>query len=413
MTLLRLPTVSHSPMPLPGRLFLGLLRKIACGHLMLSTPDGTQYVFGNPHAVPCATLHIRDWRACRAILRSGDIGFADALREQWVDSPDLTALMRLAIRNEAAVATTVHGGPLARVWYGLRHRLRRNTRAGSRRNIHAHYDLGNAFYGAWLDETMTYSSACFEGDWQRPLAEAQLAKYRRIFESLALAPGMRVLEIGCGWGGFALYAAGRGVQVHAVTISQEQYALAVARVQAAGLGDRVEIALRDYRELEGQYDAIVSIEMFEAVGEAYWPVYFETLQRRLKPGARALVQSITIADAQFERYRASSDFIRETIFPGGMLPSPQRFIAAAKRAQLDAGAVFAFGRDYAHTLRHWHAAFETRLETIRALGFDEPFIRIWRLYFAYCEAAFEEGRTDVVHFVLQRSASRRYDLTAA
>ena len=288
----------------------------------------------------------------------------------------------------------------------LRHRLRRNTRAGSRRNIHAHYDLGNAFYGAWLDETMTYSSACFEGDGQRPLAQAQTAKYQRIVDTLALAPGMRVLEIGCGWGGFALHAARLGIEVYGVTISQEQHAWATERVRAAGLGDRVSIALLDYRELSGQYDAIVSIEMFEAVGEAYWPRYFDTLRRLLKPGARALVQSITVADAQFERYRASSDFIRETIFPGGMLPSPQRFVRAAMQAHLDTVPVFAFGRDYAHTLRRWRDAFESHLDAVSALGFDDAFIRIWRLYFAYCEAAFEEGRTDVMHFVLQRNYGR-------
>jgi cyclopropane-fatty-acyl-phospholipid synthase len=402
MTLLRLPTAVHLPMPLSARLFLALLRKIRHGHLTLSTPDGTQHVFGDPREAPAATLHLRDWRACRAILRAGDIGFADALRAQWLDSPDLTALLRLAIRNEAAVAATVHGGPLARLWYGLRHRLRRNTRAGSRRNIHAHYDLGNAFYGTWLDETMTYSSACFEGDWQRPLAQAQTAKYQRIVDTLALVAGMRVLEIGCGWGGFALHAARLGIEVYGVTISQEQHAWATERVRVAGLGDRVSIALLDYRELSGQYDAIVSIEMFEAVGQAYWPRYFETLRRLLKPGARALVQSITLADAQFERYRASSDFIRETIFPGGMLPSPQRFVHGAMQAHLGTVPVFAFGRDYAHTLRLWRDAFENHLDNVRALGFDDAFIRIWRLYFAYCEAAFEEGRIDVMHFVLQK-----------
>ncbi|WP_322028927.1 cyclopropane-fatty-acyl-phospholipid synthase family protein [Paraburkholderia sp. J76] len=413
MRLLRLPTAVHLPMPLAPRLFLALLRKIGHGHLALTTPDGMQHLFGNPQEAPAATLHIRDWRACRAILRAGDIGFADALRANWLDSPDLTALMRLAIRNESAVATTMHGVPLARLWYALRHRLRRNTRAGSRRNIYAHYDLGNAFYGAWLDETMTYSSAWFEGDWNRPLAEAQHAKYQRIIDTLELAPGMRVLEIGCGWGGFALHAARRGICVHGVTISREQYAWASDCVRAAGLEDRIEIALCDYRQLDGQYDAIVSIEMFEAVGEAYWPLYFDTLRRLLRPGARALVQSITIADALFERYRSSSDFIREMIFPGGMLPCPQRLIHAAGQAHLEASAVFAFGRDYAHTLRHWRASFESHLDYVRALGFDDAFIRIWRLYLAYCEAAFVEGRIDVMHFILRELAAPSGKTTAS
>ncbi|WP_322069145.1 cyclopropane-fatty-acyl-phospholipid synthase family protein [Paraburkholderia bannensis] len=404
--LLRLPGISNRPIPLASsvssRVFLGLLRRIRHGHLTLTTPDGSRYVFGDLRDGPGATLHLHDWRACGAILHSGDIGFAQALREQWVDSPDLVALLRLAIRNEAAVATTVHGGPFARLWFGLRHRLRRNTREGSRHNIHAHYDLGNEFYALWLDRTWTYSSACFDGDMQRPLADAQAAKYQRVIDTLGLQPGMEVLEIGCGWGGFALHAARQGIRVRALTISQAQYALAVERVMSAAQGARVSVELCDYRDAVGQYDAIVSIEMFEAVGEAFWPGYFDTLKRCLKPGARALIQSITIADALFEHYRASSDFIRETIFPGGMLPSPAQFGTAAQRAGLDARATLSFGRDYAQTLRLWRAAFESRLDAVRALGFDEAFIRIWRLYFTYCEAAFDEGRTDVMHFVVER-----------
>ncbi|MBN3856212.1 class I SAM-dependent methyltransferase [Paraburkholderia sp. Ac-20340] len=409
--LLRLPGFADKPVPLASRLaapvssrlFMALLRRIRHGHLTLTTPDGNRHVFGDLHDEPGAALHLHDGRACAVILRAGDIGFAQALREQWVDSPDLVALLRLAIRNEAAVAATVHGGTLARLWFALRHRLRANTREGSRQNIHAHYDLGNPFYALWLDRTWTYSSACFDGDLQRPLADAQAAKYQRVIDTLGLRPGMEVLEIGCGWGGFAIHAARQGIRVRALTISQAQYAIAVERVMASAQGERARVELCDYRDAQGQYDAIVSIEMFEAVGEAFWPAYFATLARCLKPGARALIQSITIGDGQFEHYRASSDFIRETIFPGGMLPSPGQFATAAQRAGLDARATFAFGRDYAHTLRLWRAAFEAQLDKVREQGFDEAFIRIWRLYFAYCEAAFDEGRTDVMHFVVGRA----------
>jgi cyclopropane-fatty-acyl-phospholipid synthase len=408
MTLLRLlPGISHRPIPLSprvsARVFLALLRRVRHGHLTLTTPDGNRHVFGDLHDSRGAALHLHDWRACAAILHAGDIGFAQALREQWVDSPDLVALLRLAIRNEAAAAATLHGGLFARLWFALRHRLRRNTRDGSRQNIHAHYDLGNDFYALWLDRSWTYSSAYFDGDPQRPLADAQAAKYQRVIDTLGLRAGMEVLEIGCGWGGFALHAARQGIRVRALTISQAQYALAVERVEAAAQGERVNIELCDYRDAVGQYDAIVSIEMFEAVGEAFWPDYFATLERCLKPGARALIQSITIADDLFEHYRASSDFIRETIFPGGMLPSPAQFNVAARRAGLDARATLAFGRDYAQTLRLWRASFEAQLEAVRALGFDEAFIRVWRLYFAYCEAAFDEGRTDVMHFIVERT----------
>ncbi|KKL35731.1 cyclopropane-fatty-acyl-phospholipid synthase [Burkholderia contaminans FFH2055] len=401
MTLLRLLSPASQPaMPLSARLFIALLRQIHDGHLTLVTPEGAQHVFGDPHRQPAATLQVRDWRACRAILRAGDIGFAEAYRAGWIDTPELVALLRLAIRNQPVIATTVTGGRLARLWYALRHRLRMNTRAGSRRNIHAHYDLGNDFYGLWLDDTWTYSSACFDGDAQRSLADAQAAKYQRIVDSLGLRTGMRVLEIGCGWGGFAVHAARQGIRVHGVTISQAQYALATERVARDGLSDRVTLELRDYRDVDGQYDAIVSIEMFEAVGETFWPVYFDTLRQRLKPGARALIQSITIIESLFDAYRTSSDFIREFIFPGGMLPSPERFIDAARRAGLAAEPVLAFGDDYARTLRTWRAAFEARIDSVRAQRFDETFIRTWRLYLAYCEAGFAERRTDVMHFIV-------------
>jgi cyclopropane-fatty-acyl-phospholipid synthase len=295
---------------------------------------------------------------------------------------------------------TVYGGWLSQVWYGLRHRLRRNTRSGSRRNVHAHYDIGNAFYARWLDPSLTYSSAVFDGHFEASLEAAQHAKYQRIIDTLGLRAGMRILEIGCGWGGFALHAARQGIHVHGVTISLAQLEFALQRVHEQRLADRVKLELRDYRTLTGQYDGIVSIEMFEAVGERFWPTYFGILRDRLMPGARALVQTITIDDSHFAAYRATSDFIREYIFPGGMLPSPERFIAVAKRSRLAGQVTLAFGRDYAETLRRWRSAFETQLEAIRAQGFDETFVRTWRLYLAYCEAGFDEGRTDVMQFVL-------------
>jgi cyclopropane-fatty-acyl-phospholipid synthase len=389
-----------SAMPMSARIFLGLLRRISVGHLVLVMPDGGRSVFGDPLMQPAALLFIRDWRACRAILRAGDIGFARAYRAKWLDTPDPCALLRLAIRNETALARTVAGGFVARCWHNVRHRLRLNTRAGSRRNIHAHYDIGNAFYGLWLDPTWTYSSAWFDGDAGLPLEAAQERKYRRIVDTLGLTAGMRVLEIGCGWGGFARHAARLGIRVHGVTVSTAQHAFAVERVAREGLSGLVDIELRDYRDVYGQYDAVVSIEMFEAVGERFWPAYFRVLRRCLAPGAKALVQSITIDDARFAAYRASSDFIRETIFPGGMLPSPERFARAARRAGLDARATLSFGADYARTLRCWRDAFEMHADAVRAQGFDEAFVRTWRLYLAYCEAGFDEARTDVMHFVV-------------
>ncbi|HVW52134.1 MAG TPA: cyclopropane-fatty-acyl-phospholipid synthase family protein [Trinickia sp.] len=388
-------------MPASARIFLALLDRLRIGHLVVDTPDGSQRLFGQAQAQPGAQLALRDWRACALMLRAGDIGFAQAYREGWVDSQDLSALLRLALLNENAMPQPVVGGMLARAWYRLRHWTNRNTKAGSRHNVHAHYDLGNAFYALWLDPGFTYSSALFEGDAHRSLEAAQSAKYQRIVDRLGLRPGMRVLEIGCGWGGFALHAARQGIHVHGITLSTEQLDYARTRVHREGLTELISLELRDYREVHGRYDAVVSIEMFEAVGEAFWRRWFAVVRRCLADGARSLVQTITIDERRFPAYRASSDFIREYIFPGGMLPSAERFVSQARQAGLRAQRSLAFGSDYARTLRGWRENFEANVNAVRAQGFDEVFIRTWRLYLAYCEAGFAEGRTDVMHFELE------------
>lgn len=396
------PTLVGQPaMPSSARLFLALLDRLRVGHLVVNTPDGSQRLFGRAHAQPGAHLALLDWRACALMLRAGDIGFAQAYREGWVDSQDLVALLRLAMVNEDAMPQPVVGGRLARVWYRLRHWMNRNTKAGSRHNVHAHYDLGNDFYALWLDTGLTYSSALFEGDADRSLDAAQSAKYQRIVDRLGLRPGMRVLEIGCGWGGFALHAASQGIHVHGITLSKEQLDHARARVHQEGFAASISLELRDYREVRGRYDAVVSIEMFEAVGEAFWRDWFKVVRQCLADGGRALVQTITIDEARFSAYRASSDFIREYIFPGGMLPSAERFVAQARRVGLRAQRSLAFGLDYARTLRGWRETFEANLHGVRAQGFDEIFIRTWRLYLSYCEAGFTEGRTNVMHFELE------------
>jgi cyclopropane-fatty-acyl-phospholipid synthase len=383
-----------------GRLFLRFLRRLKNGHLQLITPEGNRYLYGDLHQPPSATLKINDWRACGRILLAGDIGFAEAIAEGWIESPNLTALIRLAIRNQAALQRVVNGGRLTTLWYRLKHLLRPNTRSGSRKNIHAHYDIGNAFYERWLDGSMTYSSAIFDGDLEQSLHSAQLRKYQRIIDKLQLKEGDRVLEIGCGWGGFALHAASLGIHVTGVTISAAQ--LDIARQRTAHLQHLVQLKLCDYRDLAGEFDAIVSIEMFEAVGERFWPEFFQTVAARLKSGGRALVQSITIAEADFERYRSSTDFIQQYIFPGGMLPSCERFAAQATRQHLEVEQQYRFGFDYAETLRRWRSAWENSYESISAQGFDARFMRIWNLYFTYCEAGFDEGKTDVVQFLLHK-----------
>ena len=390
--------------PATGRLFLRLLTRLRAGQLTVVLPGGARLHLGTAQARPAAELRLLDWRACARILGAGDIGFGEALRRGWVDSPDLTALMRLALCNEAALEAAVWGNRLLGLWFRLRHALRANTRAGSRENIHAHYDLGNAFYGLWLDETWTYSSALFRGDHTLTLVEAQHAKYQRVIDVLGLKPGMRVLEIGCGWGGFACYAGERGISVRGITISPAQLEVGRERLARAGLGTTVQLDLCDYRDLRGQYDAIVSIEMFEAVGRSFWDGWFAQLRGLLAPGGRALVQSITIDEERFERYASSSDFIRHYVFPGGMLPSVKRFVAGAAAHGLVTRDLLAFGKDYAETMRRWSRQFEAARDAIGALGYDEVFVRTWRLYLAYCEAGFEEGRTDVVQFLLERRA---------
>ncbi len=297
------------------------------------------------------------------------------------------------------------GGRLA---YRLRHLLNRNTRAGSRRNIHAHYDLGNDFYQLWLDPSMNYSSAWFQGDLQGDLTEAQHAKVRRALHSAGVQPGQRVLEIGCGWGALAEMAAGEfQAQVTGVTLSTEQLAWGQQRMQAAGVAPQVDLRLQDYRDIQdAPFDAICSIEMVEAVGQAYWPSYFGTVARLLKPGGRACIQSIVIDDALFERYVQGTDFIQQYIFPGGCLPSPARFRAAAQAAGLRVVEEFAFGRDYAETLRRWHQRFAQQRSKVQAQGFDARFQRTWEFYLAYCEAGFDARSIDVVQYTLIKDGER-------
>ncbi|WP_373975632.1 cyclopropane-fatty-acyl-phospholipid synthase family protein [Chitinibacter sp. SCUT-21] len=390
-------------LPAAAKLFLHLLARLQFGHLQLITPQAECLTFGDLHQPPSATLQIHDWRACERIIKAGDIGFAESYEAGWIDSPDLTAVLRLALRNEAVLDRMVFGGKLSTLWYRLKHLLRPNTRSGSRKNIHAHYDIGNDFYRLWLDPSWTYSSAIFAGDRTQSLQAAQQRKYQRIIDCLGLKAGDRVLEIGCGWGGFAEHAAKLGIFVHGITISPAQLQIARERIDAQHLNALADLEICDYRDLQGQYDAIVSIEMFEAVGERFWSQYFETVAARLKAGGKALIQTITIDERYFARYRSSTDFIQQYIFPGGMLPSPERFVHAAQRAGLETHDQYRFGADYAETLRRWREDFEAQQHHIRQQGFDEAFMRIWRLYLCYCEAGFDEGRTDVIQFMLQKA----------
>ena len=392
--------------PAAARAVFGLLGRLHTGTLDVQLPDGSLAHFGGAagNGGPRASLRLNDWRACGAALKSGDIGFAETFIDGGWTSPDLVALLELFIANREAVDKMIFGSWWGSLAYRLKHLLNRNSRQGSRKNIHAHYDIGNPFYRLWLDETMNYSSALFEGDLTRPTAQAQAAKVRRALRECGVQPGQRVLEIGCGWGALAEMAAAEfGARVTGVTLSSEQLAFARDRMQRHGLAERVDLRLQDYRDIDEEpFDAIASIEMFEAVGREYWGDFFSTLRARLKPGGRACIQTITIRDELFERYARSTDFIQQYIFPGGLLPSPHAFRTEARKAGLEVSHELAFGSCYAETLRRWRVQFLARDNQVRQLGFDTRFMRIWEFYLAYCEAAFNSGDTNVMQFTLTR-----------
>lgn len=389
--------------PRSGRVLLSLLARLRHGRLNLVVPGGQTFSFTGDLPGPDATIHLEDWQVFDEVRRSGDVGFAEAyLDERW-HTPDLRALLELIAVNRAVLERLLYGKWWGRLFYRLRHLRRANTREGAKKNIHSHYDLGNAFYRSWLDETMTYSAALFEGDPERTLEQAQIAKYERILRRLGVNSDDHVLEIGCGWGGFAEYAARtRGCRVHGITLSVAQLEYARHRISEAGLSHLVEFSLTDYRDVRGSFDYVVSIEMFEAVGEKFWPAYFSAVRGRLKRGGRALVQTITIADELFAQYRKSTDFIQQYIFPGGMLPSPSIFRKLAGHAGFSVRDEHRFGIDYAETLKSWRNRYRKVSGELHALGFDARFERLWNFYLVYCEVGFRAASTDVMQLELHR-----------
>ncbi len=382
-------------------LAVGLAGKLNCGSLELHLPDGGRQLFSGQQPGPHGVLHLRSGRVARRYLTGGSLGFAESFIDGDWDTPDLATLLALLSLNEHAWGDGYFGGLWHRWLRRVQHLLRPNTRGGSRRNIYAHYDLGNEFFAAWLDPSMTYSSALFAGG-ADDLESAQRAKYRSLAQEIAVGPGQKVLEIGTGWGGFAVTAAKEfGARVTSITVSSAQAEYARARIFREGLNEQVEILLQDYRDVKGRYDRIASIEMFEAVGERFWPTYFATLRDRLLPGGAAGLQLITIADQYFEAYRRNVDFIQAYIFPGGMLPSPGALDRQAARAGLKRTSEIGFGDCYARTLALWSERFQEAWPAIGELGFDERFRRIWTYYLAYCEAGFRTRSIDVVQTVLR------------
>jgi len=403
-SLTRTPAATLAPTAPPAaRAVFHLLGQLRHGSLDVQLPDGSMAHFGHQAAPgPRAAIAMHNWQPCAAALKSGDIGFAETyIAGDWT-TPDLAALLAVFTANRDALEQAIYGRWWGSLLYRARHLFNRNSRRGSKKNIHAHYDLGNDFYRLWLDPTMSYSSAWFEGNAAGDLASAQQAKSRRALAQCELKRGDRLLEIGCGWGALAELAAGEfGAVPTGVTLSSEQLAWARQRLATAGLD--ADLRLQDYRDIDDPpFDAIVSIEMFEAVGRRYWPGFFRAVRSRLKPGGKACIQSITIRDDLFDRYVRSTDFIQQYVFPGGLLPSRLEFRKAARAAGLEVVDELDFGLDYAETLRRWRGRFLGGEAAVRELGFDTRFMRTWEFYLAYCEAAFAAGNTSVVQFTLRR-----------
>jgi cyclopropane-fatty-acyl-phospholipid synthase len=407
------PTTTSAPvnsstqaMPASVRRVVSLLQRLQHGTLHVQWPDGRVEQFGSANGEGLnATLHLHSYAPLTQAMKSGDIGFAESyIAGEWTTN-NLAELLQLLVANRRDMEELIYGNWLGRLFYRVRHLLHRNTRSNSKKNIHAHYDLGNAFYELWLDPTMNYSSAWFDNDRSQPMAQAQTAKVRRALRMVDAKAGDRILEIGCGWGALAeLGGQEFGAHMSGVTLSHEQLAFANQRMQKLGLNSTSNLRLQDYRDIDdGPYDAICSIEMLEAVGQEYWDTYFQSVARLLKSGGKACVQTITIDDSLFDRYVKSTDFIQQYIFPGGCLPCPREFRAHAERAGLKVIDELAFGLDYAETLRRWRHQFMADKAQVLQLGFDERFIRIWEFYLAYCEAAFEQHNTDVMQFTMVKA----------
>ena len=388
--------------PFLARLALRLASQLRYGTIHIRLPDRRVVTLRGELPGPSATIELGNYRFARSLVLGGDIGMAEAyIRGDWT-TPDLTQLLYLFCLNEDLVDNAFAGNLLVRLCRRALHRLRRNTKEGSRHNIHRHYDLGNEFFAAWLDSSMTYSSALFSAE-TADLPAAQRHKYEQLAKAIELKPGQSVLEIGCGWGGFAEFAAKTyGASVLALTISKEQHEFARRRIHEAGLAEKVEVRLQDYRDQDGRFDRIASIEMIEAVGEQFWPAYFSQLSQRLKPGGLAGIQAITVRDELFDSYRQRVDFIQRYIFPGGMLPSATILRSLGERFEMPVVRERVFGQDYAKTLALWRDNFGRAWTDLTSLGFDEPFRRLWEYYLCYCEAGFRAGKIDVGQLVFAR-----------
>lgn len=387
------------------RFFKKIVKNLGTGSLIVSTPCAKTLEYHGSHHGPCADMIIKDWNMIKQVIKQGEIGFLKAYQTGLLETSNLANLMTIAILNEIHFKDFFNLAGLQKYIYRFYTFISRNSIRGSRSNIRAHYDLSNDFFSLWLDPSMCYSSGLFLDNSASTLEEAQQQKIARVLDQLDLPQKSHILEIGSGWGAFLLEAAKRGHNATGITISEKQFDYTQKCIESSPLSGQMDVQLLDYRNLTGQFDGIVSIEMFEAVGEEYWNQYFTSLSNALKPGGKAVIQTITIDDDHFETYRKIPDFIQLYIFPGGMLPSKKQFIERAKQAGLSVINDFAFGQDYARTLQEWLNRFDGVKEEVLRLGFDEEFIKLWRFYLSYCIAGFTTKRTDVYQFTLEKSTS--------
>lgn len=399
-------TTTHGQTGLP-RYFSNVfdaLKTMKRGRIDIILPDGRHFRADGAEPGHVAEVHVHNTDVFARTVREGDLGFCESYMDGWWSTPDLMAFMDLMHDDMEHIYDGFPGQFLVRFYERMRFWLQNNSKKQARKNISYHYDLGNEFYGLWLDDTMTYSSAKFVTG-QESMEAGQIEKYKCMVDQMGVQPGDHVLEIGCGWGGFAEYAAKeRGLRVTGLTISQAQHDYAVARMQKAGLSDKVTIKMQDYRDEKGIYDGIASIEMFEAVGEKYWPVYFETLHDRLKPGKNATLQIITVEHRRWHVYKRGVDFIQKYIFPGGMLPSPVVLRQEIEKAGLHVAQSIEFGESYSQTLRRWHDTFNARWDQVQALGFDDRFRRMWNFYLTSCAGTFHSGNCDVTQITVTRAS---------
>lgn len=392
-------TLVEKNIPKTAELFFKILSKIKKGTINVKTPSGDYLNFGGKEQGVNTDITIYDWKVCQNIILKGDIGLGESYIEGHWDSQNISNLIRIGVDNYSELESVIKGSILKILFYRIKHLLNKNTRKGSQRNIHAHYDLGNDFYKLWLDKTMTYSSALFNGQ-DIALEQAQQAKYQRIIDQLGVKPGGHILEIGCGWGGFMEHAAKQGIKVTGVTISKEQYDLAVNRLKP--YSNLAMVELKDYRDIDGKYDHIVSIEMFEALGKEYWKTYFDKVHQLLKEFGNAMIQTITIRHKDFKAYSKGTDFIQQYIFPGGMLPSPELFKKVAKSSSLNVTDEIKFGTDYAKTLKKWEENFSSQITQVSNMGYKEEFTRTWKFYLKYCQGGFEAQKIGVSQFTISK-----------